>query len=111
MCLHPRAQQRAQEEIDRVVGSEKLPTFEDRPNLPFVDACVKEVLRYWTIAPIGQYCHAQKQEFESLAHECVQVFPIEPQRTILMGTISYPKVSSNLHGLSKAVLTMNQDRR
>ncbi|KIP07466.1 hypothetical protein PHLGIDRAFT_13173 [Phlebiopsis gigantea 11061_1 CR5-6] len=53
MCLNPGAQKRAQEEIDSVVGSERLPAFEDMPNLPYVGACVKETLRYWTVAPLG----------------------------------------------------------
>jgi hypothetical protein len=53
MCMHPHVQKRAQEEIDTVVGGGRLPTLADKPSLPYVDACVKEVLRYWTIAPLG----------------------------------------------------------
>ncbi|TCD70009.1 hypothetical protein EIP91_005259 [Steccherinum ochraceum] len=53
MCLHPEAQSRAQKEIDAVVGPDRLPTAEDEPDLPFVGAIVKEILRYWTIAPLG----------------------------------------------------------
>lgn len=53
MCLHPHVQKRAQEELDAVIGGERLPTFDDMPNLPYVDACVKETLRYWTVAPLG----------------------------------------------------------
>ncbi|KLO07942.1 CyP450 monooxygenase [Schizopora paradoxa] len=34
----PETMYRAQEEIDRVVGSDRLPTFEDRDNLPYVNA-------------------------------------------------------------------------
>ncbi|KAH8115962.1 cytochrome P450 [Phellopilus nigrolimitatus] len=46
MVLNPEAQQRGQEEMDRVIGKDNLPTMEDRPNLPFVNALVKEVLRW-----------------------------------------------------------------
>lgn len=53
MCLHPQAQKRAQDEIDKVIGSDRLPSFADMPNLPYVSACVKETLRYWTVAPLG----------------------------------------------------------
>ena len=56
MCLNPDAQKRAQQEVDTVVGGERLPTFEDLPDLPYVDACVKETLRYWTVAPLGTFC-------------------------------------------------------
>ena len=37
MTLHPEAQKKAQDELDRVVGPDRLPTFADRPNLPYVD--------------------------------------------------------------------------
>ncbi|KAJ0421285.1 cytochrome P450 [Aspergillus carlsbadensis] len=53
MVLHPEVQQKAQEELDRVVGPNKLPSFEDRPNLPYIDAIVKESLRWHPVAPMG----------------------------------------------------------
>ena len=48
MLLYPNAQAVAREELDRVVGSDRLPDFQDRPSLPYVTALVKEVLRYVT---------------------------------------------------------------
>ena len=45
MSLYPEVQQRAHKEIDRVIGTDRLPTFADRKNLPYVDAIVKEALR------------------------------------------------------------------
>lgn len=53
MTKLPEAQRKAQEEIDRVVGTARLPTFNDRANLPYVDALVKEVLRWHPVAPMG----------------------------------------------------------
>ncbi|KDQ14771.1 hypothetical protein BOTBODRAFT_132169 [Botryobasidium botryosum FD-172 SS1] len=53
MTLHPRIQKKAQEEIDRVVGSNRLPTFKDRENLPYVECIIKEVLRWYPIAPLA----------------------------------------------------------
>jgi cytochrome P450 len=50
--LHPEAQKRARDEIDAVVGRDRLPTFEDRPKLPFVDAMCKEVLRWRPTMPL-----------------------------------------------------------
>ncbi|KAJ7803886.1 cytochrome P450 [Mycena olivaceomarginata] len=43
----------AQEEIDRVVGRDRMPTFADRDSLPFIVATVRESLRWKTVAPIG----------------------------------------------------------
>jgi len=51
--LHPEIQIRAQEEIDAVTGRERLPTFEDRPRLTFVDAICKEVLRWRPVVPLA----------------------------------------------------------
>lgn len=53
MALNPLVQKKAQEEIDRVIGTERLPTFADRDQLPYVDAIVKEVLRWHPSAPMG----------------------------------------------------------
>ena len=53
MILHPHIQKRAQQEIDHVVGLDRLPTFSDRENLPYVNALFKEVLRWNSIATLG----------------------------------------------------------
>lgn len=46
MLLHPKAQQRAQQEIDRVVGRDRLPDLDDRDSLPYVQCVINEVLRF-----------------------------------------------------------------
>ncbi|EIT81129.1 cytochrome protein [Aspergillus oryzae 3.042] len=53
MALYPHVQRKAQEEIDRVVGATRLPGFEDRENLPYIDALLKEALRWHPIVPMG----------------------------------------------------------
>jgi cytochrome P450 len=53
MMIYPDVQRRAQEEIDRVVGSHRLPQFEDLPNLPFVDAVAIEAIRWFPVVPMG----------------------------------------------------------
>ncbi|KAF5366421.1 hypothetical protein D9758_009789 [Tetrapyrgos nigripes] len=54
MCMHPEIQKRAQEEIDGVVGHDRLPTFEDRIHLPYVEAICKETMRYHAVVPNGK---------------------------------------------------------
>ena len=54
MMLYPDIQKRVQKELDSVTGRERLPTFEDRPMLPLVDAVCKEVLRWRPITPVGE---------------------------------------------------------
>jgi len=53
MALHPDIVRRVQSEIDAVTGRDRLPTFDDRPRLPFVDAVSKEVLRWRPVTPLG----------------------------------------------------------
>ena len=53
MTLYPDAQRRAQEEIDAVIGTDRLPGFADREHLPYVEALVKEVFRWNPVAPLG----------------------------------------------------------
>jgi cytochrome P450 len=51
----------AQMELDRVVGRAKLPGFEDRAALPYIDAVVEEVLR-WRPAGAAGVPHFTKVE-------------------------------------------------
>ena len=53
MVLYPDAQEKAQAEIDAVVGADRLPEFSDRPSLPYINALVKELLRWHPATPIG----------------------------------------------------------
>ncbi|KAJ6570091.1 cytochrome P450 [Mycena vulgaris] len=53
MLENPDAQRKAQKEIDSVVSPGQLPDFTDEAALPYVTAVLKEILRWWTIAPIG----------------------------------------------------------
>lgn len=46
MIMFPDVQKKAQAELDSVIGTSRLPTMEDRSKLPYIDACMKEVLRY-----------------------------------------------------------------
>ena len=54
MALHPEYQKRAQEEIDRVVGEDRLPTISDRIQLPYVNALIKETMRSHPALPLSQ---------------------------------------------------------
>ena len=53
MALYPEIQRKAYDEIDRVVGKNRLPEIEDRDNLPYIDAIVKEALRWHPVAPMA----------------------------------------------------------
>lgn len=61
MTLFPAAASRAQEEIDRVIGSKRIPGFEDEADLPYVRALVKEVLRWRPVNKFGM-THATSED-------------------------------------------------
>lgn len=46
MLKYPEVQRKAQQEVDSVVGTDRLPEFSDQPHLPYLSAVLKEVLRY-----------------------------------------------------------------
>jgi cytochrome P450 len=43
LIAYPRVVKRAHEELDRVIGTARLPSFEDAKDLPYIRAIVKEV--------------------------------------------------------------------
>jgi len=45
MLGNPGVLKRAREEVDMVVGKDRMPTFDDEENLPYVVACIQETLR------------------------------------------------------------------
>lgn len=55
MVLHPDVLKKAQKEIDDVLGDDILPTFLDRERLPYIDAVVKETLRWNSLGPLGTF--------------------------------------------------------
>ncbi|EGN97598.1 hypothetical protein SERLA73DRAFT_75263 [Serpula lacrymans var. lacrymans S7.3] len=53
MVLYPNVQEQARAEIESVVGRDRLPNFDDRDSLPYVEAVVRETQRWHPIAPLG----------------------------------------------------------
>lgn len=62
MMMNPEAQKRAQQEIDRVVGTGRLPDFGDRDSLPYVECVVQETMRWYPVAPIGVPHRAMEED-------------------------------------------------
>jgi cytochrome P450 len=59
VLVRPDIQTKAQDQLDAITGRERLPTFEDRPRLPFIDAVCKEVLRWRPVTPLGKFITKQ----------------------------------------------------
>ncbi|KXN81295.1 O-methylsterigmatocystin oxidoreductase [Leucoagaricus sp. SymC.cos] len=52
MALYPEVQRKAQKELDAVLNG-RLPEFNDRPSLPYINAMVKESMRWQLVAPLA----------------------------------------------------------
>ncbi|KZT68589.1 cytochrome P450 [Daedalea quercina L-15889] len=53
MLLYPDTQRKAQAELDRVIGNDRLPDFPDERSLPYITAIVQEVLRWRPVTPLA----------------------------------------------------------
>ena len=52
--MHPEVQSKAFEEINRVIGQDRLPSLADMENLPYMEALWKETLRWSPPFPISE---------------------------------------------------------
>ena len=86
MSLFPEIQRKAQAELDIVVGPDRLPDFGDRESLVYLDAVIKEALRWMPSAPLG-LTHCTRQD------EVINGYYI-PAGTVLLANIWYVKVSA-----------------
>jgi cytochrome P450 len=53
---------KAHEELDRVVGRKRSPTWTDEENLPYIRAVVKEAFRWRPVAVLGGTPHANTED-------------------------------------------------
>lgn len=59
MVLYPEVQKKAQAELDRVIGTGRLPEPSDKNSLPYIEALVRETLRWHPVVPVGKYIIVQ----------------------------------------------------
>ncbi|KAK0450589.1 cytochrome P450 [Desarmillaria tabescens] len=84
MLLYPEVQAKAQAEIDAVIGDDRLPRFDDRERLPYVNALAVEVTRWHAVAPVG------------LPH-CVSEDDVQSGYFIPKGSLVYANIWKMLH--------------
>jgi cytochrome P450 len=53
MILYPEAKNKAHEELDTVVGRNRMPVFQDYAHLPYIRALVKVIMRWCGVAPFS----------------------------------------------------------
>lgn len=62
LVTHPEVQKKAHEELDSVVGTDRVPTYDDIENLPYCAAILKETLRWRSVTILGGLPHSPIQE-------------------------------------------------
>ncbi|PYI03548.1 cytochrome P450 [Aspergillus sclerotiicarbonarius CBS 121057] len=67
IVLHPHCLAEAQRELDRVVGPDRLPSFEDIPHLPYINAMLNEAMRWQPPTPFG-IPHATTEDDEYMGY-------------------------------------------
>ena len=81
MTMHPDIQKKAQEELDAVIGNDRLPTLADRDSLPYLNTMLKEAIRWGPTTPLGApHCIEQDD-----VHEGYFI----PKGSIVMANIWY----------------------
>ncbi|KAF5375246.1 hypothetical protein D9758_000183 [Tetrapyrgos nigripes] len=70
MTLYPEIQNKAQRQLDQVLEG-RLPVFEDRPQLPFIDCICYELLRWNPVTPLGLNHYAMNDDENYLDPKCL----------------------------------------
>ncbi|RAK98744.1 cytochrome P450 [Aspergillus ibericus CBS 121593] len=79
IVLHPHCLEKAQQELDHVVGPDRLPSFDDLPQLPYIKAMMHEAMRWQAPVPLG-VPHATTQDDEYMGYHI-------PKGTIILPNI------------------------
>ena len=99
MITHREVQKRAQEEIDRVIGSSRLPDLTDRPNLPYIDAIYRELLRHSPPVALGiPHALAEDDVYKGyFLPKGIYHVEVHPFLTILIGAVVFANIWAMAH--------------
>ena len=73
LLLRPDIKERARHELEEVIGTGKLPTFDDIGTVPYIDALIMELFRQYPIVPLGPYANLTYQN--SCTYPCYRSPP------------------------------------
>lgn len=96
MALWPSVQRKAQAELDSVVGPDRLPTFADVAQMPYLNALYLEILRWNQVVPLGEWPF--REHIEADVRTRRQAFHTQYSRTT-----STKGISSRKEALSASI--------
>uniref|UniRef100_A0A3B3DN74 Cytochrome P450 n=1 Tax=Oryzias melastigma TaxID=30732 RepID=A0A3B3DN74_ORYME len=81
---HPHIQERSQQEIDLVLEGKDRVSFEDRNNMPYMQAVIHEIQRFANIGPLSVF-HATIKDTELMGYSIPKgTMVIQNMRSVLM---------------------------
>ncbi|CAG8960300.1 hypothetical protein HYFRA_00012374 [Hymenoscyphus fraxineus] len=80
---HPEAYEKVNEEMDKVVGRDRMPTFADQQNLPYLEAFIKETMRWRLVTPTV-IAHSSIQDYTYKGMFIPKGTAIYPNGTMMM---------------------------
>ncbi|KAI1456408.1 cytochrome P450 [Annulohypoxylon moriforme] len=80
---YPEAYAKVNEEMDRVVGRDRMPTFADQQDLPYLDAFIKETMRWRLVTPTV-IAHSSIQDYTYKGMFIPKGTAIYPNGTMMM---------------------------
>ncbi|KAG8796352.1 hypothetical protein FRC12_000069 [Ceratobasidium sp. 428] len=83
LALYPDEAKKGQDEIDRVIGRDRLPTVHDRGSLPYVEAILQEAMRYYPVVPLS-IPHSTEEDLEFRGYLIPKGSSIEPNIWAMM---------------------------
>ena len=82
MAMHLSVQNKARHELDTILGTDRLPEFDDLDSLPYLKAVYMETLRWMPVVPLG-VPHRVMEEDEYNGHRIPKGSIIIPVRNVI----------------------------